>query len=115
MDTQQVDTAVGELLGLVVRTRFRNPGTSADPYTDTLVLWVSSITEVRKILAPLEVPASTLSEIESIYRESVEAWLRGDEPKCDYADDDATARLMDDEDLEHRFREAIDPPNVWIA
>ena len=56
-----------------------------------------------------------MRDIEYVYRESVEAWLRGDEPKYAYADDPVTARVMDDEDLEHRLREAIDPPTAWIA
>lgn len=112
---RQVEIASGKLFELIVRTRFRNPGTSADPYTDALVLWVSVVNEVRKAVEPLEVRPSIVRDIEYVYRESVEAWLRGDEPKYAYADDPVTARVMDDEDLEHRLREAIDPPTAWIA
>lgn len=110
-----IDTAVSQLFDIVVRTRSRNPATSADPYLGALTEWVAVIPEVREILAPLGDIAA--SDVEFVFRDTVESWLRGDPPKYDWLceGDENTAAMFADEELEHRIKEAIDPPAVWIA
>lgn len=115
MSTDPIDTAVDRLFALIARTRFRSPGTSADPYTDALILWVSVVTEVRETLAQLEHPVSALREVEYLYRETIEAWLRGEPSVHSYDEDPATAEAMSDEDLIGRLRTAVDPPAAWFA
>lgn len=110
-----VDDAVDRLFSIISRTRFRSPGTSPDPYLDSLILWVSVVNEVREVLAPLGLPSSPLREVEYIYRESIESWLRGDEPTSPVTDDPVTARVLSDEELQGRLRQAIDPPPVWMV
>lgn len=73
------------LFALIVRTRFRSPGTSADPYLGTLVLWVSLLGEVREILASLGYPDAALSRVERVFRGAVESWLDGHTPVDDEA------------------------------
>lgn len=109
-----IDAAVDRLFSLIARTRFRSPGTSADPYLDSLILWLSVVGEVRDALAPLEHPTSSLREVEYLYRETITSWLRGDEPTSIVTDDPVTARAFDDEDLLHKLREAVDPPAVLV-
>lgn len=111
-----IDTAVSKLFDIVARTRSRNPGTSADPYLGALTEWVAVIPEVREVLAPLGDTAS-VSDVEFVYRDTIESWLCGDPPKDDWLceGNEATAAMFADEELEHRLREAIDPPAVWIA
>ena len=113
-DTGPIDAAADRIFSLIARTRFRAPGTSADPYLDSLVLWVSVVTEVREVLAPLAHPLSALREVEYIYRETISAWLRGDEPTSTVTDDPVTARALSDDDLLHKLREAIDPPSLMV-
>ncbi|BBZ83100.1 hypothetical protein MABM_30160 [Mycobacteroides abscessus] len=72
------------LFALIARARFRSPGTS-DPYTDTLVLWVSLLGEVREILAPLDYPDAALSRVERVFRVAIESWLDGHTPVDDEA------------------------------
>lgn len=118
MTTEQndiIETAVDRLFSIIARTRFRAPGTSGDPYLDSLILWVSVVHEVRDALAPLEHPSSALRETEYIYREAIESWLRGDEPKSTVTDDPATAEALSDEDLLGKLRTALDPPHAWFA
>ncbi|SKU67149.1 Uncharacterised protein [Mycobacteroides abscessus subsp. abscessus] len=109
-----IDTAVDRLFSIIARTRFRAPGTSSDPYTDALILWVSVVNEVREALAPLEHPKSALGEIEYLYRETISAWLRGEEPTSTITDDPETARALSDDDLLHRLRAAVDPPALLV-
>ncbi|WP_100514885.1 hypothetical protein [Mycobacteroides abscessus] len=73
------------LFALIVRTRFRSPGTSADLYLDTLVLWVSMVGEVREILASLGYPAAALPRAERVFRVAIESWLDGHTPVDDEA------------------------------
>lgn len=114
-EPSDIDAAVDRLFSIIARTRFRAPGTSADPYTDALILWVSVVTEVRESLAPLEHPKSALREVEYIYRDAISAWLRGEPSPHAYDEDEVTAEAMSDEDLIGRLRTALDPPNVWFA
>lgn len=108
-----VEAAAGRLFGLIERTRFRNPGTSADPYMDSLLLWLSVIHEVREIVAPVAVrPVVTLDHVEHVYRETIAAWLRGDAPDDD--PDPSVARCLADDGIAAGFRDAIDPPDVWL-
>ncbi|SLE83950.1 hypothetical protein [Mycobacteroides abscessus] len=109
-----LDTAVTTLHDLIVSARAENPNTSADPYLAALNLWVSVVPAVREILSTLEVHESTLGEVEYVYRQSVTMWLRGDEPSSVLADDTGTARLLAEDELEHRLRTVLDPPEVWI-
>lgn len=111
---RQVDFAVDRLFNIIARTRFRAPGTSADPYADALILWVSVVSEVREALAPLEHPKSALGEVEYLYRETIESWLRGEGTHHEYAEDEVTAQMMSDEDLLHKLRAAVDPPAVLV-
>ncbi|MDM2175291.1 Uncharacterised protein [Mycobacteroides abscessus subsp. abscessus] len=113
-DTDPIDTAVDRLFSIIARTRFRAPGTSADPYLDSLILWVSVVTEVRETLAPLEHPISALGEVEYLYRETISAWLRGEGTDYAYAEDEVTAQALSDEDLLHRLRAAVDPPSLLV-
>lgn len=115
MSTDPIDTAVDRLFALIARTRFRSPGTSADPYSDALILWVSVVSEVREVLAPLDNPKSALGEVEYLYREAISAWLRGEPTHHSYDEDEVTAQAMSDEDLLHKLRTAVDPPPVWFA
>lgn len=108
-----LNEAADRLLSLIVRTRFRNPGTSADPYVDSMILWLSVVREAREVLSPWGVPASTLCEVEHIYREAVQAWLRGDEPQSPVTDDRNLARALSDDDLHGSLRQVLDPPTVW--
>ncbi|WP_100459263.1 hypothetical protein [Mycobacteroides abscessus] len=73
------------LFALIVRTRFRSPGTSADHYLDTLVIWVSMVGEVREILAPLGYPDVALPGVERVFRAAIESWLDGHTPVDDEA------------------------------
>ena len=114
MSTDPIDTAVDRLFSIIARTRFRAPGTSADPYLDSLILWVSVVAEVREALAPLEHPVSALGEVEYLYRETISAWLRGDEPTSTVTDDPVTAQALSDEDLLHKLRAAVDPPSLLV-
>lgn len=77
------DTTADRLFSIIARTRFRAPGTSADPYTDSLILWLSVVHEIREVLEPLEHPKSALGAVETVYRTAIESWLRGDEPVTD--------------------------------
>jgi len=113
-DTDPIDTAVDRLFSIIARTRFRAPGTSADPYLDSLVLWVSVVGEVREVLAPLEHPVSALGEVEYIYRTAIESWLRGDAPTSTVTDDPVTAQHLSDDELLHKLRAAVDPPQLLI-
>lgn len=99
------DTAAERLHSIIVRTRFRCPGTSSDPYMDALVLWVSVVGEVRDILASLEVPSTALSETEFIYRDATEAWLSA----ASLSDAD---QVDVDDRIISRLRDALSP-NVW--
>lgn len=80
------------LFALVVRTRFRTPGTSADPYTDALVMWLTVVREAREALRG----TNSLRAAERVYRDSVERWLSGDP-------------VGEDEALLERFRVAVSP------
>lgn len=111
---RQVDFAVDRLFSIIARTRFRAPGTSADPYLDSLILWVSVIGDVREVLAPLEYPKSALREVEYLYRQAIESWLRGEPSAHSYAEDEVTAQMLSDEDLMERLRTAIDPPALMV-
>lgn len=82
------------LLSIVARTRFRAPGTSSDSYTDTLLLWLSVVAEVREIVAD-----ENLHAVESVYRSAIARWLDPAGPP----DTDP-----DDTELAERFREALD-------
>lgn len=113
-DTASIDTAVDRLFSIIARTRFRAPGTSADPYDDALIFWVSVTHEVRETLATVAHPKSALREVEYLYRYTIEAWLRGELSHHEYAEDEVTAQMLSDEDLLHRLREAIDPPAVLV-
>lgn len=108
--TSTLDTAVERLHGLIVTARHENPGTSADPYLDALNLWTAVIPAVREVLGTLQVHGDTLGEVEYLFRESVTAWLRGDEPSSVLTDDHGTAALLDDNELEHKIRMALNPP-----
>ncbi|RIS62546.1 hypothetical protein [Mycobacteroides abscessus] len=112
--TSPLDAAVAALHGLVVAARAEHPGTSDDPYLDALTLWVGAVPEVREVLAAVGTHECTLGEVEYLFREAVTAWLRGDEPSNVLTDDPATARLLADDELEHRIREVLDPPAVWV-
>lgn len=90
------DTAADRLFSIIARTRFRAPGTSADPYLDSLILWVSVVHEIRETLEPLEHPVSALGAVEAVYRETIESWLRGDEPTTD-------------DELLHKLHRAMSP------
>lgn len=114
MTTPQLDAATARLHGLIVSARAENPGTSADPYLDAITLWVSAVPTVREVLGTLKTHEDTLGEVEYLFRQSVEAWLRGDEQSDFLADDPGTAALLADDELEHRIREVLDPPAVWI-
>ena len=78
------------LFALVVRSRFRAPGTSADPYTDALVMWLTVVREAREVLRG----NGALRDVERVYRNSVERWLSG-EP------------VGEDAALRERFRAAV--------
>lgn len=112
--TSPLDAAVTALHGLIVTARSENPGTSPDPYLDGLALWVSVVPQVREVLAAVGTHKSTLGEVEYIYREAVTAWLCGDEPYNLLTDDTVTAALLADDELEHKIRVVLDPPEVWI-
>lgn len=109
-----LDAALNEasdtLMALIVRTRFRNPGTSADPYTDALILWLSVITEAREAVEPLDVPPASLRDIETLYRRAVESWLRGDEPTSLITDVPNIAAALSDADLHGELRRVLDTP-----
>lgn len=105
-----LNEAADTLMALIVRTRFRNPGTSADPYTDALILWVSVITEAREAVAPLEVPSAALRGVEALYRRAVESWLRGDEPTSPISDVPHIAAALSDADLHAELRRVLDTP-----
>ncbi|MBN7311810.1 hypothetical protein [Mycobacteroides abscessus] len=89
------DTAVTTLHGLIVAARAERPNTSGDPYLDAITLWTAVVPQVREVLNGLDIHESTLGEVEYLFREVV------------------TALLADDE-LEHKIRVALDPPEVWI-
>lgn len=112
--TSLLDTATARLHELIVTARSENPGTSADSYLAALALWVGALPAVRETLAGLETHESTLGEIEFIYRDAMTSWLRGDEPPSLLADDPGTAALLAEDELEHRLRTVLDPPEVWI-
>ncbi|SKX74686.1 Uncharacterised protein [Mycobacteroides abscessus subsp. abscessus] len=94
-----LDTAFARLHGLIVTARHENPGTSSDPYGDSLSLWVSVVPAVREVLSGLETHEDTLGEVEYVYRTAVEAWLRGTVP--------SSARV--EEALLDRIRMALNP------
>ncbi|MCV7194131.1 hypothetical protein [Mycolicibacterium brumae] len=111
-DHDTVAEAAGHLFGLVVRTRFRNPGTSSDPYMDSLLLWLSVVHEVREIIEPVAVrPEVTLDHVETIYRCGVKHWLAGDAPVDDPNPSDD---YLTNDELIAALRDAIDPPDVWL-
>lgn len=93
------------LLALVMRTRFRATGTSADPYTDALTMWLTVVSEARATLPP----NTSLLEVEALYRDAVESWLRGEPSPHTYDEDAVTAQHLDDDDLLARFRAAVEP------
>lgn len=88
------------LLTLVVRTRFRAPGASADPYTDALVLWLSVVREAREAVSR----SASLWEVERVYRDAVESWLWGEPSIHSYTEDTVTAHHLDDDELLDAFR-----------
>lgn len=98
--TSTLDTAVERLHDLIVSARHENPGTSTDPYGDSLSLWVSVVPAVREVLSGLETHEDTLGEVEFVYRTAMTAWLRGTVP--------SSARV--EEALRERIRMALDPP-----
>lgn len=102
-----LNEAADTLMALIVRTRFRNPGTSNDPYLDSLILWVSTVTEAREAVAPLDVSPAALRDIETLYRRAVEAWLRGDEPTSLITDDTNIAAALSDADLHGELRRVL--------
>lgn len=112
----EIDAATERLFALIVRTRFRCPGTSSDPYIDTLTMWMTVVAEVREVLASLE-NAVDIRDVETIYRDAVGAWLRGDSPTEPWMGEEAgdTAQIFADEEIQHRIRQVLDPPAVWIA
>ncbi|MBN7483779.1 hypothetical protein [Mycobacteroides abscessus] len=75
-----IDLAVSRLHGLIVSARHENPSTSADPYLDAITLWIAGVPQVREVLNGLDIHESTLGEVEYLFRETVTARLRGDEP-----------------------------------
>lgn len=83
------------LFALIVRTRFRCTGTSADPYTDALVVWVSMVSEIREVLVSLDYPATALTKVERVFRDAIESWLDGHTP-------------VDDEELLAELHRAVD-------
>lgn len=93
------------LLALVMRTRFRATGTSADPYTDALTLWLTVVSEARATLPP----NTSLWEVERVYRDAVESWLLGEPSPHSYAEDEVTAQHMDDDELLERFLVVVSP------
>ncbi|GAB5896974.1 MULTISPECIES: hypothetical protein [Mycobacteriaceae] len=102
-----LNEAADTLLSLIVRTRFRNPGTSADPYTDALILWLSTVTEAREAVAPLDVPPAALRDIETLYRRAVEVWLRDDEPTSPISEVPNIAAALSDADLHGELRRVL--------
>lgn len=98
--SDSLDTAVERLHELIVSARHENPGTSTDPYLDTLNLWAAAVPAVREVLGTLQVHESTLGEVEFVYRTALEAWLRGTVP--------GGSRV--EEALLDRIRMALNPP-----
>lgn len=113
---ERVDAAVSELFAIIDSDRNSHTAGSVDPYRTALTLWVSAVPRVRNILAPLDRSEVALGLVETVYREALTAWLRGDPPRCLACDPDdlVTARYFDDDRIEEELREAIDPPAVWI-
>ncbi|QSM93003.1 hypothetical protein I3U40_18275 [Mycobacteroides abscessus subsp. abscessus] len=99
--------AADRLFSIIVRTRFRCPGTSADPYLDALVQWVAVVGDVRKMLAHIEDADALLPGVEQVYRDAVEVWLRGDTPHMLTSDADTLARVNADDALLDRLRAVI--------
>ncbi|MDM2349102.1 MULTISPECIES: hypothetical protein [Mycobacteroides] len=95
-----LDIATTRLHELIVSARAENPGTSADPYGDSLSLWAAAVPAVREVLGTLQVHEATLGEVEFVYRTALEAWLRGTVP--------SSARV--EEALLDRIRMALNPP-----
>ncbi|AMT72194.1 MULTISPECIES: hypothetical protein [Mycobacteroides] len=108
------ERAADRLLALIARTRAENLNTSPDPYLDAITLWIAVVPQVREVLNGLDIHESTLGEVEYLFREAVTAWLRGDEPSSVLTDDPGTAALLAEDELEHRLRTVLDPPEVWI-
>lgn len=78
--TDSLDAAVTTLHGLIVAARAENPNTPGDPYLDAITLWIAGVPQVREVLNGLDIHESTLGEVEYLFRETVTARLRGDEP-----------------------------------